>query len=132
MMEVLGGSSSRLLVINSAPQPNDKRMDIWSALKPRPFVADDGSATRANQAAPQDVIDASADDAAPGAGEREGEKKALGRHLSSSDLQDMADFAAELAVKHVIPHLERKVRDLNQQVWAVTRRENVPSVTASQ
>ena len=51
-----------------------------------------------------------------GGGEKGGKRTVVGRYLSSSDVQDMADFAAELAVKHVIPHLERRVRELNQQV----------------
>ena len=150
MTEVMGGAS-KLLVINSANPPNHKRLDIWTPLRPLPFVppgkeegqAAEGKAEAATSVA-QEVLDsllpgsstavegggASGDGSSSGGsggeggeagGERGGKKALVGRYLSSSDVQDMADFAAELAVKHVIPHLERKVRDLNQQVCTLCR-----------
>ena len=121
MTEVMGGAS-KLLVINSANPPNQKRLDIWTPLRPLPFVPRSKEQPEEAEAAAsvaQEVLDsllpgssavaegsgASGDgsgggggEGGAGGGEKGGKRTVVGRYLSSSDVQ------------------ERRVRELNQQV----------------
>eukprot|EP00897_Mesotaenium_endlicherianum_P006564 jgi/Mesen1/5936/ME000301S05060 len=41
-----------------------------------------------------------------------------GHLLSDSDIKEVADMVSEVALKHVIPHMEHKIREYNHQVSA--------------
>ncbi|KAF6144793.1 hypothetical protein GIB67_016867 [Kingdonia uniflora] len=45
----------------------------------------------------------------------------LGRFLNNDDLNEMKDLMHDLSSKHIIPHMEQKIRVLNQQVSATRK-----------
>ncbi|CAI6009295.1 unnamed protein product [Closterium sp. NIES-65] len=107
MRAAFGSPVCRLLPINSAAAPSQSRPDIWTKHRPVP-VGGVAPPPPAGTALPQSPS------GPPVSG-------AVGQYMSEADVREVADMMMELSVKHLVPHLERKARDLNQQISASRR-----------
>ncbi|CAI5512733.1 unnamed protein product [Closterium sp. Naga37s-1] len=107
MRAAFGSPVCRLLPINSAAAPSQSRPDIWTKHRPVP-VGGVAPPPPAGTALPQSPS------GPPVSG-------AAGQYMSEADVREVADMMMELSVKHLVPHLERKARDLNQQISASRR-----------
>ncbi|CAI5479563.1 unnamed protein product [Closterium sp. Yama58-4] len=107
MRAAFGSAVCRLLPINSAAAPSQSRPDIWTKHRPVP-VGGAPTPPPAGTALPQSPS------GLPVSG-------AVGQYMSEADVREVADMMMELSVKHLVPHLERKARDLNQQISASRR-----------
>ncbi|KAG0574737.1 hypothetical protein KC19_VG286600 [Ceratodon purpureus] len=102
MQNTFGVNNCGILSINSGSVDSDLPPDdVWTGIILQPIVA---SSVESKQV-----------------GDAKVSKKRPGLCLNKSDVAEISDFVVDLTLKQIIPHMEQKIRMLNQQVSATRR-----------